>query len=103
MRKTNHVRLDRLHRELLLNSREIELQLKRLGLDTDSDPYSGIEVAQIDKATVALYDDYDTDNYDSERLLQVLFWLRPEDVTLESDDARNIWGLIACCLRDFSD
>lgn len=88
--------------QILINL--IETELKRLEVDTDIDPYSGLAVreTQLDNDTFGvdnskirlnIFDDYCDGEYYAEELLKLL--KNTDSATLESDHEKNIWEIIA--------
>jgi hypothetical protein len=70
-------------------------QFIRLGVDTDTDPCSGLMtripnvVTEI--ALIEIYDDYESGFYDGEAVLSHLATLSPDAVSLGSESPNNIW------------
>lgn len=75
---------------------KIEQEIERLGLSADSDPCSGLtlEPVEVCEAVVALFDDHARGGYYADQLLALLEGLSPEEVSLDSDSEKNVWGLI---------
>lgn len=74
---------------------QITQELARLGISTDHDPCSGLTAEDMGYNSVAIYDDYDRAEYCSSSLLAHLKTLNPENVSLDSESAGNIWQAIA--------
>jgi hypothetical protein len=72
----------------------INAEFVRLGVDTDTDPYSGVMVEDVQgsEAVVRVFDDYTDDHFYADQLLVIL--KDADFATLDPDDDSNIWEVI---------
>ena len=78
----------------------IQKELSRLGVDCNSDPYSGISVRQAEdsvEGAVNLFDDQADGDYDGNALLKAIKDFDASQVTLNSDAPDNFWSQISDC------
>lgn len=72
---------------------QIDHQLERLQVNTDSDSYSGLmTTADYDKNVVVVYDDYASESYRPDKLLAIL--RNTDKASLDPDSFINIWEII---------
>lgn len=79
-------------------------ELDRLGVSANQDPCSGLMTAKENSAPyspegddidlIRIYDDHSGGFYDGSLLLAFLKECDPDDVNLEYETPRSIWGLI---------
>jgi len=72
---------------------QIEALLSVMGLDTDADPCSGLMVESVEKseAVVRIFDDHASGEYYADRVVALLKGV----ASIEWDDPRNVWQVIA--------